>query len=191
MIDDWNVVVMATREREKELLEELEEDEDGIGAGEFESSGFNDVIVGYVADLVEFLEEVEENKYSYVSRVIPIDDRFVLPQEHHYLIDMLKNRVARYIDIEITPGETLGFRVEQIGVNEDIPILVSSKKIEREVEEYFYGLIEKIHGRKPKTSSKKHDKLIAVVIIGNRCGIGLITKEMQEKYSVLNVKRTR
>ncbi|MBA5942647.1 MAG: hypothetical protein H0M93_04925 [Methanophagales archaeon] len=188
MIDDWNVVVIAEQEREKELLKEFGEDEGGVCAGEFESSGFSDVLVGYVADVVDFLEDVEQQKYRYVSRVIPIDDAFVAPSEHHYLIDMLKNRVARYIDIEITPGETLGFRVEQIGVKEDIPIAVSSQKIEREVGEYFYGLIEKVHGRKPKTSIKKQDKLIAVVIIGNRCGIGLITREMQEKYSVIKVK---
>lgn len=190
MIDDWNVVVIAERDREKDLLNEFEEDEDGVGAGEFEGSGFSDVVVGYVADVVEFLEDVEQKKYNYVSRVIPIDEAFVTPPEHQYLIDMLKNRVARYIDIEISSGESLGFRVEQIGVKENIhiPIPVSGQKIERDVEEYFYGLIEKVHGRKPKTSIKKPDKLIAVVIIGNRCGIGLITREMQEKYSVIKVK---
>jgi tRNA(Ser,Leu) C12 N-acetylase TAN1 len=60
--------------------------------------------------------------------------------------------------------------------------------VEREVGGYFYDLIEKVHGRKPKVNLKNPDKLIAIEIVGNRCGIGFITKEMREKYSVIRVK---
>lgn len=175
MIEDWNIVVISERDTEKELLEALEED------GEFERSGFRDVVIGNVEDIVEFLEDAERGKYPYVSRVIPIDEAFYVSPEN--LIDVLKRRVERYID-EIEPGETFGFRVERRGMKEDI----SSQKVEREVGGYFYDLIEKIHGRKPKVNLKKPDKLIAVELLGNRCGIGFITLEMREKYSVIQVK---
>ena len=51
MMEDWNVVVIGERETEKDLLESLEED------GEFEGSGFRDVVIGYVEDIVGFLED--------------------------------------------------------------------------------------------------------------------------------------
>lgn len=175
MLEDWNVVVIGERGTEKDLLEALEED------GEFERSGFRDVLVGYVEDIVEFLENAEQRKYPYLNRVIPIDDAFFASPE--YLTDMLKKRIERYID-EIEPGETFGFRVERRGMKEEI----SSQKVEREVGGYFFDLVEKVHGRKPKVNLSKPDKLIVIGIIGNRCGIGFITREMLEKYSVIKVK---
>jgi tRNA(Ser,Leu) C12 N-acetylase TAN1 len=175
MLEDWNVLAVGGEDAEGELLEELEED------GEFERSGFRDVLIGSVEDIVEFLEDAENKKYLHLNRVIPIDDAFFVSPEN--LIEILKRRIERYID-EIEPGETFGFRVERRGMKEDI----SSQKVEREVGGYFYDLIEKIHGRKPKVNLKNPDKLIAIEIVGNRCGIGFITKEMREKYSVIKVK---
>jgi tRNA(Ser,Leu) C12 N-acetylase TAN1 len=168
-------LAVGGEDAEGELLEELEED------GEFERSGFRDVLIGSVEDIVEFLEDAENKKYLHLNRVIPIDDAFFISPEN--LIEILKRRIERYID-EIEPGETFGFRVERRGMKEDI----SSQKVEREVGGYFYDLIEKVHGRKPKVNLKNPDKLIAIEIVGNRCGIGFITKEMREKYSVIRVK---
>jgi len=175
MMEDWNVLVIGERDAERELLKELEED------GEFERSGFRDVVIGNVDDIVGFLEDAEHKKYSHVNRVIPIDDAFYVSPEN--LVEVLKQRVERYID-EIEPSETFGFRVERRGMKEDI----SSQMVEREVGGYFYDLLEKVHGRKPKVNLKSPDKLIAIEIIGNKCGIGFITREMREKYSVIKVR---
>ncbi len=175
MLENWNVLAIGEKNTENELLEELEEE------GEFERSGFRGVLIGSVKDIVDFLEESENKKYAHLNRVIPIDDAFFVSPDN--LIEILKRRIARYID-EIEPGETFGFRVERRGMKEDI----SSQKVEREVGGYFYDLLEKIHGRKPKVNLKNPDKLIAIEIVGNRCGIGYITKEMREKYSVIKVK---
>ena len=169
------MLVIGERDAERELLKELEED------GEFERSGFRDVVIGNVDDIVGFLEDAEHKKYSHVNRVIPIDDAFYVSPEN--LVEVLKQRVERYID-EIEPSETFGFRVERRGMKEDI----SSQMVEREVGGYFYDLLEKVHGRKPKVNLKSPDKLIAIEIIGNKCGIGFITREMREKYSVIKVR---
>jgi len=174
-MEDWNVLVIGERDAEGELLKELEED------GEFERSGFRDVVIGNVGDIVEFLEDAEHKKYSHLNRVIPIDDAFYVSPEN--LVEVLKQRVERYID-EIEPSETFGFRVERRGMKEDI----SSQMVEREVGGYFYDLLEKVHGRKPKVNLKSPDKLIAIEIIGNKCGVGFITREMREKYSVIKVR---
>lgn len=169
------MLAVGEKNTEGELLEELGEE------GEFERSGFSGVLIGSVEDIVEFLDEAENKKYAHLNRVIPIDGAFFVSPDN--LIEILKRRIERYID-EIEPGETFGFRVERRGMKEDI----SSQKVEREVGGYFYDLVEKIHGRKPKVNLKNPDKLIAIEIVGNRCGIGFITKEMREKYSVIKVK---
>jgi tRNA(Ser,Leu) C12 N-acetylase TAN1 len=175
MMEDWNVVVIGDGDREQDLLESLEED------GEFERSGFRDAVIGDVEDIVEFLEDAEQKKYPYLKRVIPIDDAFLVSPES--LIDKLKQRVDRYLD-EVEPGETFEFRVERRGLEGGI----SSQKVERDVSGYFFELVEKVYGRKPKVNVKMPDKLIVIEILGDRCGIGFITREMLEKYSVITVR---
>ena len=175
MLEDLNVLAISERDAERELLLELEED------GEFESSGFQDIVIGHVEEIVEFLEDAENKKYPHLNRVIPIDDAFFVSPEN--LMAVLKRRIERYID-EIEPSETFGFRVERHGTKDDI----SSQAVESEVGGYFYDLIEKIYRRKPKMNLKDPDKLIAIEIVGARCGIGFITKEMREKYSLIRVK---
>jgi tRNA(Ser,Leu) C12 N-acetylase TAN1 len=175
MLEDWNVVVIGDSNREEDLLERLE------GEGEFERSGFHDVLIGNVEDIAGFLEDAEQRKYPYVSRVIPIDESFLITPEN--LIDEVKERIERYID-EIEPGETVGFQVERRGMKEEI----SPQKVEREVSVYFYELVEKVQGLKPKLNLKRPEKLIVIEIVGNRCGLGFITREMIEKYSIIKAK---
>jgi tRNA(Ser,Leu) C12 N-acetylase TAN1 len=146
MMEDWNVVVIGDGTREEDLVDAL------AGEGEFERSGFQNVLVGNVEDIAGFLEDAEK-------------------------------RIERYID-EIEPGETVGFRVERRGMKEEI----SAQKVEREVSIYFYELLEKVHGRKPKLNLTRPEKLILIFILGNRCGLGFITREMREKYSIIKVK---
>ena len=177
MVEDWNVVIIGDGDNETELLQALEDD------GEFTRSGFRDVVIGNVEDIVEFLEDAERKKYPYLKRVIPIDDAFSVSPGN--LLDVLKRRIERYLD-EVEPGETYEFLVEQRGLKEGI----SNQKIAREVSSHFYDLVEKVCGRKPKVNIKRPDKLVAIEILGNRCGIGFITREMREKYSVIQVKGT-
>ena len=175
MLDDWNLLAIGERNTEQELLQELEED------GEFERSGFQDLVIGRVEDIVEFLEDAENKKYPHLNRVIPLDDAFFVSPEN--LMAVLKRRIERYID-EIEPGETFRFRVDMREKKSGI----SSQAVENEVGGYFYDLIEKMHGRKPKMNLKNPDKLIAIEILGYRCGIAFITKEMREKYSHIKIK---
>ncbi|MHC1635674.1 MAG: THUMP domain-containing protein [Candidatus Methanospirareceae archaeon] len=175
MLKDWNVLVIGNKNTERELLKELEE------AGEFERSGFRDVIIGNVDDIVEFMEEAEEGRYKNLSRVIPIEDAFFVSPEN--LVEILKKKVAKYIDA-IEPTDTFAVRIERRGMKGEI----RSQEVEREIGGYLYDLLEKTHGKKPKVNLKDPDKLIAIEMIGNRCGIGFITKEMREKYNVLRVR---
>jgi tRNA(Ser,Leu) C12 N-acetylase TAN1 len=175
MLNDWNVLVIGNRNTEDKLLEELEED------GKFEKSEFGDVLVGNVEDIVEFLEDAESKKYKYLNRVVPVEDAFFVSPGK--IIEILKRKISKYVDA-LEPEDTFGVRVERRGMKEEI----SSQEIEREVGEYFYDLIEKIQGRKPKVNLKNPDKIIAIEVVGNRCGVGFITREMREKYSVIRVK---
>jgi len=176
MLENWNVLAVAERHSEDELFKEL------IEEGEFERSGFSDLLIGNVEDIVEFLEDAEDKRYSHLDRVVPIDDSFVLPTDN--FTDLLKGYIAREID-DFEPMDTYGFFVERQGPKETVS---SCREIEKEVSGYFYALMEKIHGRKPKENRKNPDKLIVIEIVGNRCGIGVITCEMREKYSMIRVK---
>ncbi len=60
MLEDLNVLAIGERDAERELLMALEED------GEFERSGFQDIVIGHVEDIVEFLEDAENKKYSLI-----------------------------------------------------------------------------------------------------------------------------
>ncbi len=66
MLENWNVLVVAERHSEDELFEEL------IEVGEFERSGFSDILIGNVEGIVEFLEDAEDKRYSRLDRVVPI-----------------------------------------------------------------------------------------------------------------------
>jgi len=68
MLENWNVLVVAERHSEDELFEEL------IEVGEFERSGFSDILIGNVEGIVEFLEDAEDKRYSRLDRVVPIDE---------------------------------------------------------------------------------------------------------------------
>lgn len=175
MLAEWNVVVIGDGNREEDLLDAL------AGEGEFERTGFPHVLVGNVEDIAGFLEDAELRSYPDVNRVIPIDESFSVTPEN--LIDEVKKRIERYID-EIEPGETVGFRIERRGMKEEL----STAKVEREVSIYFYELLEKVHGRMPKLNLTRPEKLILITILGNRCGLGFITREMREKYSIIRVK---
>jgi len=58
MLEDWNLMAIGEGDTERELLKELEED------GKFESSGFQDIVIGQVEDIVEFLEDAENKKLA-------------------------------------------------------------------------------------------------------------------------------
>ncbi len=51
MLENWNVLMVAERHSEDELFKKL------IEVGEFERSGFSDILIGNVEDIVEFLED--------------------------------------------------------------------------------------------------------------------------------------
>jgi len=87
MLENWNVLVVAERHSEDELFEEL------IEVGEFERSGFSDILIGNVEDLVEFLEDAEDKRYSRLDRVVPIDDSFALPTDN--FTDLLNGILER------------------------------------------------------------------------------------------------
>ena len=167
MLRDWNLLVIRRKEcSEEELLKELE------GEGEFEVCG-EGVLFGKVDDVTEFLEDAEE--FRCVSRAVPLESVFTAPEN---LISVVKRHVAKHID-EIEPEETLCVHVETRG-----DVRVSNKSIEREVTAYLQRLVEQVLGRKPKIDRKNPDKMISIYIVGDKCGICFLTREMREKYKL-------
>jgi len=67
-----------------------------IEVAEFERSGFRDLLLVNVEDIVEFLEDAEDKRCSHPDRVVPIDDSFVLHTDKN--TDLLKGYISAGMD---------------------------------------------------------------------------------------------
>jgi len=167
MPKDWNLLVIKRKEcGEEELLKELEDE------GEFEVCG-EGVLFGKVDDVTEFLEDAE--KLRCVSKAVPLESVFTTSGD---LISVVKKHIAKHID-EIEPEETLCVCVETRG-----NVKISSRIVEREVTAYLQRLVEQVLGRKPKIDRRNPDKMFSIYIVGDKCGICFLTREMREKYKL-------
>ncbi|MHC1579931.1 MAG: THUMP domain-containing protein [Candidatus Alkanophagales archaeon] len=166
---DWNLLVVKRRECEEgELLRELE------GKGEFEVCG-EGVLFGRVDDVTDFLEDAE--KLRCVGRAVPLESVFTI-SESGDLVGVVKKYVAKHID-EIEPEERLCVHVETRG-----EVKIPSRVVEREVTSYLQRLVEQVLGRKPKIDRRNPDKMFSIYIVGDKCGICFLTREMREKYKL-------
>jgi tRNA(Ser,Leu) C12 N-acetylase TAN1 len=176
---EWNILATATREQERYLLRFLND------YGEFKGSGFRDVVLGRVEEIDTFLRALEdlheENpiKLNPLSQIVPLEKTF-----HFDLSDFkdkLKEILSSYVDrIE---NKKFYLRVKRRGHKGEI----SSLEVEKEVADFIMGSLEKA-GKKAQVSFNDPDCILIVETIGNWAGIGFITKEMKEKYSLIKIK---
>jgi tRNA(Ser,Leu) C12 N-acetylase TAN1 len=64
---------------------------------------------------------------------------------------------------------------------------LSSQDIEKEMAAFIIDALEK-DGKQAQVRFEDPDKLIIVETIGNRAGVGLIPREMRERYPFIRVK---
>lgn len=176
---DWNVVLTSQMYQEKRLLKELE------GLGEFQGSGFREVIIGQVPEVKGFLETLkhlwEEKPFlsHLLSTVVPL--RKVFPFT-------LENLLARLKEEALPLGPEIG----------DAPFYVRMKRrghkgelSSLEVEQALDGFLkEELTSRGQKCHIDFVDAAVILVVetIHNQCGLGLITRQMKERYPFIKVK---
>ena len=176
---EWNILATATREQERYLLRFLNE------YGEFKGSGFRDVVLGWVEEIDAFLRALENLREENPIKLNPLSQIVPLEKTFHFDLsdfkDKLKEILSSYVDrIE---NKKFYLRVKRRGHKGEI----SSLEVEKEVADFIMGSLEKA-GKKAQVSFNDPDCILIVETIGNWAGVGFITREMKEKYSLIKIK---
>lgn len=177
---EWNVLATASMRKERYLLRLLH------AYGEFKGSGFRDVIVGKVEKVEAFLETLESirrehpGRLRHLSQIVPIEKTFQFD-----LLDFrekLKEIVTPYTE-QLENNCRFYVRVKRRGHKGEL----SSLEIEKEMSVFILDALEKT-GKKAQIRFEDPDKFIIVETVGNRAGVGLITRAMRERYPFIRVK---
>lgn len=176
---DWNVVLTSHVNQERRLLRELKE------LGEFAPSGFREVILGRVADLAEFLaalkRRLEEQPvfHNFLSSVIPVSKVFPFTLEN--LVSRLQEEVKPWAaEIGARP---FFVRLKRRGHKGEI----KSQEVEQTLDRFLKEEIA-ARGHSPTIDFAHPEVIVAVEVIHNQCGVGLVTRELMEKYPFIRLK---
>ncbi len=178
-IMEWNILATANRRQERYLLRLLSK------YGEFKGSGYRDVVIGRVEDVNTFLGTLETmrqekpEKLRPLSQIVPIERTFQF--ELSDFKDTLREAISPYV--ELIENSRFYVRVERRGHKGEI----SSLEVEQEMDAFVLEALKNT-GKLAQVSFKYPEKIIIVETIENRAGVGLVTREMKEKYPFIKVK---
>ena len=176
---EWNVLATVFWGRGKDALRLLTQH------GEFNGSGFKDVLQGHVEDVNLFLEELESMRQenpdgmNSLSQILPLEQtfNFNLPD----FMERLKEIVLPYV--EKVEGKKFYVRVKRRGHKGEM----SSLEIEKEISGFIFERLEQA-GKHAQVSFSDPDIIIIVETIANRAALALITREMRKKYPLIKIK---
>jgi tRNA(Ser,Leu) C12 N-acetylase TAN1 len=172
------VVTLAADGRFRQLLEELSH------YGDFRRTEFFGVILGQVADPAEFLERVREKRarqlvaFQDLGRAVPLESCFTFKPETFQ--EQVREALAPYATQ--LAGRRFYVRLERRGLKGRI----ISPEAERDLDAFLVRMVRK-GGGSAEVSFDDPDTVLAVETIGERCGIGLLTRELRERYAFTHV----
>lgn len=175
----FNVVVtMANQGQFHRLMDELN------ASGDFRRTEFFGVILGQVPNVLNFLETLREQRrrrlisFQDVGRVVPLEHTFIFTVES--FPELLCKASQSYINV--LPNKRFHVRIERRGHKGQIV----SPETERTLDAF---LIERLveRGQTALVDYEDPDAIIAVETIGDRCGIGLLTRDMMTRYDFVRV----
>ena len=174
----WNVVVTAKDHEQRHLARCVRR------LGDFWWTPFLGLLVGRVEDHEAFCEQLrrsEEERPGFLrplARLIPIDRTFAFQVEH--LPALLEQAVLAYAD-RIDSG-SFYVRIERRGHAGDI----HSQPLEQELGRTLLAHLRE-QGATPLIDFKDPDAIVAVELIGDECGVGLITRAMRQRFPFVKV----
>ena len=177
-LSSWNVVVTAKDHEQRHLARCVKR------LGDFWWTPFLGLLVGRVEDHEAFCEQLrlrEEQRPGFLSplaRLIPIDRTFTFQVEH--LPAQLDQAVLAYAD-RIDSG-SFYVRIERRGHAGDI----HSQPLEQGLGRMLTDTLKE-RGADPHVDFKDPDAIVAVEIIGDECGVGLITRAMRQRFPFVKV----
>ena len=177
-LPSWNVVVTAKDHEQRHLARCVKR------LGDFWWTPFLGLLVGRVEDHDAFCEQLrrsEEERPGFLrplARLIPIDRTFTFQVE--YLPAQLERAVLAYAD-RIDSG-SFYVRIERRGHAGDI----HSQSLEQELGRTLLAHLRE-QDAAPLIDFKDPDAIVAVELIGDECGVGLITRTMRERFPFVKV----
>lgn len=177
-LPSWNVMVTAKDHEQRHLARCVKR------LGDFWWTPFLGLLVGRVEDHDAFCEQLrrsEEERPGFLrplARLIPIDRTFTFHVEH--LPAQLERALLAYAD-RIDSG-SFYVRIERRGHAGTI----HSQPLEQELDRTLMEALKE-RGAEPHVDFKDPDAIVAVEIIGDECGIGLITRAMRQRFPFVKV----
>jgi tRNA(Ser,Leu) C12 N-acetylase TAN1 len=177
-VSGWNVLATAKNHEQGRLARRLKQ------LGDFCWSPYPGLLIGRVTDHQAFLEQLrwrEEGEPEYLfplARLLPLDRTFRFTTEA--LLSLLKADAQEYAR-RIGNG-SFYVRAERRGHKEDL----HCREIERALTEIVLESSER-RGCAPHVTFHDPDFIVAVEIVGDECGVGLITKSMRERFPFVKV----
>ncbi|TKS61251.1 MAG: hypothetical protein EWM72_00738 [Nitrospira sp.] len=174
----WNVVVTARDHEQRHLARLVKR------LGDFWWTPFLGVLVGRVEDHEAFCDQLrrsEEDNPGFLhplARLVPIDRTFAFQVES--LSAQLGRAVLAYAD-RIDSG-SFYVRIERRGH----PGAIHSQPLEQELDRTLMDHLQE-QGAAPRIDFKDPDAIVAVELIGDESGIGLITRTMRERFPFVKV----
>ncbi|MDO3377788.1 THUMP domain-containing protein [Geoalkalibacter halelectricus] len=172
------VATMAGAGRYRHMLEDL------APFGEFRRTEFLGVALGQVSDPLSMLETIRRERerkfYAFqdLGRIIPVERVFTFTPDTFG--DLLKEMVPGFL--ERLAGKSFYVRLERRGHKGEI----ISPEIERDLDAFILAQLE-ARGA-PGTIDFTHpEAILAVETLGDRCGLGLLTRDLMERYEVVRV----
>ncbi len=178
-MEEWNVLATAQKRMERYAMRLLNK------YGKFRSSGYRDVVLGYVTDVHAFLDALDgirretPEKLRYLGQIVPLERNFQFDVSDFR--DRAKEAVSPYVDQ--LENSRFFVRVVRRGHKGEI----SGMETEKELDGFILESLES-RGKHAEVDIEEFEKMIVIETAGNRAGIGLITKELKDKYPFIKVK---
>lgn len=173
-MDTWNILVTSLMGSERTVFSELK------ALGDFKKAGFKDVYIGEVENLDAFMEALQKDIFLLpnVGKVIPIEKHFTFHVEEFE--EILKGTLIDYL--QQLEGRSFYVRIERRGFKGKLNSLAEEQALDRFLLE---ALKEK--NKDGRIDFENPDFIVVVETLGERCGVGLISREMKTKHPVIRI----
>lgn len=173
---DWNLVVTAYGGRRHDLIYALRP------IVRLRRAGYSEVLTGKVDDLEACLAGIAARADAVfvaevLARVVPVARSFALGAD---LEAQLRAETATFLDALV--DRSFHVRVERRGHRR----VVQSDRLERML---GTALVEALQARgaAPRVTFKDPDVIVAVELIGEMGGVGLVTRDLRTRYAFVRL----
>ena len=170
---DWNLVVTAQEGAQRELVREL------APLVRLRRTPFRNVRIGKVEDVPEFLAALMEQRErqpfldNYLARVLPVERTFRVDPAH--FPEDLQREMTTLLDR--VAGHSFHVRVERRGHKGAI----HTHQTEQALGEWLFDTLAG-RGKEPVVEFRDPALVVAVELVGEVGGIGLVSRELRERF---------